>query len=85
MDIIMIQQNNTTMKHMEATIKFNLDEEYDQHLFEVMNKAQGLILAIQEYDQKLRSMYKYEDIADAYNYRELLQNILIERRVNHLV
>ena len=72
-------------KGMEATIKFNLDEEYDQHLFEVMTKAQDLVLAINEYDQKLRSMYKYEDIADAYNYRELLQNILIERRVNHLI
>lgn len=70
---------------MEATIKFNLDEEYDQHMFEVMNKAKELVLAIQEYDQRLRSMYKYEDIADAYNYRELLQNILIERRVNHLI
>ena len=73
------------MKHMEATIKFNLYEEYDQHLFEIMTKAQDLVLAINEYDQKLRSMYKYEDIADAYNYRELLQNILIERRVNHLI
>lgn len=70
---------------MEATIKFNLDEEYDQHLFEVMTNAQNLLLAINEYDQKLRAMYKYEDIADAYNYRELLQNILIERRVNHLL
>ena len=70
---------------MEATIKFNLDEEYDQSVFDIMTKAQDLLLAIQEYDQKLRSMYKYEDIADAYNYRELLQNILIERRVNHLV
>jgi hypothetical protein len=70
---------------MEATIKFNLDEEYDQHLFEIMTKAQDLLLAINEYDQKLRSMYKYEDIADAYNYRDLLQNILIERHVNHLL
>ena len=70
---------------MEATIKFNLDEEYDQHLFEVMTKAQDLVIAIGEYDQKLRAMYKYEDIADAYNYRELLRNILIERNVNHLV
>lgn len=70
---------------MEATIKFNLEEESDQHLFEVMTKAQDLLLAINEYDQKLRSMYKYEDIADAYNYRELLQNILIERHVNHLL
>lgn len=70
---------------MEATIKFNLDEDYDRSLFEVMNKAQDLLLAIQEYDQKLRSMYKYEEIPDAYNYRELLQNILIERHVNHLL
>ncbi len=70
---------------MEAIIKFNLDEEYDQHLFEIMTKAQDLLLAINEYDQKLRSMYKYEDIADAFNYRELLQNILIERHVNHLL
>ena len=70
---------------MEATIKFNLDEEYDQHLFEIMTKAQDLLLAINEYDQKLRSMYKYEHIADAFNYRELLQNILIERHVNHLL
>ena len=70
---------------MEATIKFNLDEEYDQHLFEIMTKAQDLLLAINEYDQKLRSMYKYDDIADAFNYRELLQNILIERHVNHLL
>ena len=81
----MIQQNNTTTKLMEAIIKFNLDEEYDQHLFEIMTKAQDLLLAINEYDQKLRSMYKYEEIHDAYNYRELLQNILIERHVNHLL
>jgi hypothetical protein len=54
-------------------------------LFEIMTKAQDLLLAINEYDQKLRSMYKYEDIADAYNYRELLQNILIEKHVNHLL
>jgi hypothetical protein len=70
---------------MEAIIKFNLNEEYDQHLFEIMTKAQDLLLAINEYDQKLRSMYKYEDMADAFNYRELLQNILIERHVNHLL
>ena len=81
----MKKQNFIIIQHMEATIKFNLDEEYDQHLFEIMTKAQDLVLAINEYDQKLRAMYKYEDIADAYNYRELLQNILIERRVNHLI
>ncbi len=70
---------------MEATIKFDLENESDQHLYEIYNNATSLLLAIQEYDQKLRSMYKYEDIPDAYNYRELLQNILIERHVNHLL
>ena len=70
---------------MEATIKFNLDEDYDRSLFEIMTHAHDLLLAIQEYDQKLRSMYKYEEVCDAYNYRELLQNILIERHVNHLL
>lgn len=70
---------------MEATIKFNLDEEYDQHLFEVMNKAQGLILAIQEYDQRLRAMHKYEDVSDAYNYREILRGVLQDHNVNHLI
>lgn len=70
---------------MEATIKFNLDEEYDQHLFEVMTKAKDLVLAIGEYDQRLRAMHKYEDVSDAYNYRELLRNILIEKNVNHLI
>ena len=73
------------MKLMEATIKFNLDDEYDQHLFEVMNKAQGLILAIQEYDQRLRAMHKYEDVSDAYNYREILRGVLQDHNVNHLI
>ena len=70
---------------MEATIKFNLDEEYDQSVFDIMNKAQDLLLAIQEYDQKLRSLYKYEGKEEAYNYRELLRNILIDKNVNHLI
>ena len=70
---------------MEATIKFNLEEESDQHLYEIMNSARTLVLAIWEYDQKLRSLYKYEGKEEAYNYRELLRNILIEKNVNHLI
>lgn len=70
---------------MEATIKFNLEEESDQHLYEIVTNASKLLLAISEYDQKLRSLYKYEGKEDAYNYRELLRNILIEKNVNHLI
>jgi phage tail tube protein FII len=72
-------------KGMEATIKFDLDNEYDQHMFEVMNKAQDLLLAIQEYDQRLRAMHKYEDVSDAYNYREILRGVLQDHNVNHLI
>ena len=70
---------------MEATIKFNLDEPDDMSRYEIMNAAQTLVLAIWEYDQKLRSLYKYEGKEEAYNYRELLRNILIEKNVNHLI
>ena len=72
-------------KGMEATIKFDLDNEYDQHMFEVMNKAKELVLAIQEYDQRLRAMHKYEDVSDAYNYREILRGVLQDHNVNHLI
>lgn len=70
---------------MEATIKFNLENESDQRLYEIVNNATNLLLAIHDYDQKLRSMHKYEDKEEAYNYRELLRNILTERNVNHLI
>ena len=72
-------------KGMEATIKFNLDEESDQHLFEVMTKAKDLVLAIQEFDKRLRAMHKYEDVSDAYNYREILRVVLQDHNVNHLI
>lgn len=70
---------------MEATIKFNLDDEDDSRRYEIMNAAQSLVLAIWEYDQKLRSLYKYECKEEAYEYRNLLQEHLSERNVSHLI
>ena len=70
---------------MEATIKFNLENESDQHLYEIVTNASKLLLAIHDYDQKLRSMHKYEDKEEAYNYRQLLRGILQDHNVNHLV
>ena len=70
---------------MKAIIEFDLDNEYDQHLYKVMNAAPDLLQALQEFDQKLRAMHKYEDVADAYNYREILRSILDEHNVVHLL
>jgi hypothetical protein len=79
------KQNNTTTKHMEATIKFNLDDEDDIRRYEMMNAAPRLVLAIWEYDQKLRSLYKYEGKEEAYDYRNMLREMLIDKNVNHLI
>ena len=70
---------------MKAVIEFNLDEEYDQHLYKLMNAAPDLVQALQEFDQKLRTMHKYEDVEDAYNYREILALILDEHNVANLL
>lgn len=70
---------------MEATIKFNLDDEDDSRRYEMMNAAQSLVLAIWEYDQKLRSMYKYDNKEEAYEYRNLLHEYLSEKNVSHLI
>lgn len=70
---------------MKAVIEFNLDEEYDQHLYKLMNAAPDLVMALQEFDQKLRTMHKYEDVDSAYNYREILRSILDEHNVVHLL
>ena len=70
--------------YMKAVIEFNLDEEEDSRRYEIMNSAESLVLAIWEYDQKLRSLYKYEGKEEAYEYRNLLQEHLSERNVSHL-
>ena len=71
--------------YMKAVIEFNLDEEEDSRRYEIMNSAESLVLAIWEYDQKLRSLYKYEGKEEAYEYRNLLQEHLSERNVSHLI
>lgn len=70
---------------MEATIKFNLDDEEDSRRYEIINAAESLVLAIWEYDQKLRSLYKYEGKESAYEYRNLLREYLSEKNVSHLI
>ena len=70
---------------MKAVLEFNLDDEEDSRAYQIMNSAQSLVLAIWEYDQKLRAMYKYESKEEAYEFRNLLTEYLNERNVGHLI
>ena len=70
---------------MEATIKFNLEDEVDAANYELVNAATKLQLELWEYDQKLRSMYKYEGKEYAIEFRDMLREMLIDKNINHLI
>lgn len=70
---------------MEATIKFNLEDEVDAANYELVNAATKLQLVLWEYDQKLRSMYKYEGKEYAIEFRDMLREMLIDKNINHLI
>lgn len=70
---------------MKAILEFNLDEELDASNYELMNASTKLQLVLWEYDQKLRAMYKYENIESAYEYRQMLRDMLIDKNINHLI
>ena len=63
---------------MKAILEFNLPD--DQEDFERAVNAWKLEVAINEYSQKLRSMYKHEDIGtiDTYDARKMLFDIFAE-------
>jgi len=44
---------------MKATIEFNLDDQEDKDKFDLMNKASQMALFIYEWEQRMRSHYKY--------------------------
>ena len=70
---------------MKAILEFNLDEEVDAANYELMNAATKLQLVLWEYDQKLRSMYKYEGKEYAIEFRDMLREMLIDKNINHLI
>lgn len=70
---------------MKAILEFNLDDEVDANNYELMNAATKLQLVLWEYDQKLRSMYKYENKEEAYEFRQMLRDMLIDKNINHLI
>ena len=70
---------------MKAILEFNLDEEIDASNYELMNAASKLQLVLWEYDQKLRSMYKYEGKEYSLEFRDMLREMLIDKNINHLI
>jgi predicted AlkP superfamily phosphohydrolase/phosphomutase len=70
---------------MKAIIEFNLDDEMDSHNYELMNATIKMQLVLWEYDQKLRSMYKYEGKEYAAEFRDMLREMLIDKNINHLI
>ena len=70
---------------MKAILEFNLDDEVDASNYELMNASSKLQLVLWEYDQKLRSMYKYEGKEEAYEFRQMLREMLIDKNINHLI
>jgi len=67
---------------MEATLSFNMPEDTEE--FEMAVSASRLYFAISEFSNKLRSMYKYENIetVDPEEIRSLLYEILGKHQIN---
>ena len=65
-----------------AILHFDLPEDCDSY-YNASN-ADTIVNTIGEFSQKLRSMYKYEDIgsADVYDIRQLLFDTFIENGLN---
>ena len=61
---------------MKATIEFDLNDQDDLQSYQLCNNANSMHTCLWEFDQKLRSMYKYEGIEAAETYRELLREYL---------
>ena len=66
---------------MKATLTFDLPEE--QEMFETTIKAQDMWIVLTELSNKLRSMYKHEDIETigTYECRELLFELCNEKNI----
>jgi hypothetical protein len=66
---------------MKAIIEFDLNDTDDLQSYKLCNNASNMHTAIWQYDQKLRSMYKYEGIEGASIYRDLLHEYLKEYNI----
>lgn len=66
---------------MKAIIEFNLDDQDDLDSYNMCNSASKMHSAIWQFDQKLRSMYKYEGNEEAGKIRGLLYEYLNEYNI----
>jgi hypothetical protein len=66
---------------MKAILEFDLDDEHEKWRFDLCNQAEDMYFLIWEFDQRLRSMYKYEDKSFAYDIRQLLREYLDEKNI----
>lgn len=70
---------------MKATLNFDLSDPDDQNEFDLCSNARKMFLVLWEFDQALRSKYKYEGIEAAEEYRDLLREHLVENGISHLI
>lgn len=66
---------------MKAILEFDLNDQDDLHSYNLCNNAANLHTCLWQFDQKLRSMYKYEGVEGAENYRDLLYEYLNEYNI----
>jgi|SanBayMetagenome_1026888.scaffolds.fasta_scaffold71240_1 hypothetical protein len=66
---------------MKAIIEFDLNDQDDLHSYNLCNNAANLHTCLWQFDQKLRSMYKYEGVEGASIYRDLLHEYLKEYNI----
>ena len=67
---------------MKATLEFDLYNEEDRDNYKLINMSKDMYLVLWEFDQYLRSQYKYEGDDKAFEYREKLGDYMNERGVN---
>lgn len=63
---------------MKAIIEFDLNDQDDLQSYNLCNNASSMFTCLWQFDQKLRSMYKYEGVEGASIYRDLLHEYLKE-------
>ena len=67
---------------MKATLEFDLYNEEDRDNYKLINMANSFYLILWEFDQYLRSQYKYEDDEKAWDYRQKLNEVMTDHGVN---
>jgi hypothetical protein len=65
-----------------ATLTYDLNDPNDRMAHYRATISMDMAMVLWEYDQHLRSEYKYGDKEDAYDYREKFREFLNERNID---